>query len=74
MRLYKVCRYNPEEGSAGFEWFSTVREAQRCRREWLDMHDKDAGASADVEVVEITTTKRGLLSLLNLHAHHPDNG
>jgi hypothetical protein len=83
MRFYKVhCRC--EGGtSQSIEWFTSRRQAERCRSARI----KDAKATAasddpsigefmpdEVEPIDIIPTKRGILRALRHWASHADNG
>ena len=82
MRFYKVSIVDDGEGHQGAEWFRTKREAERCARENTyyiarDPHkiqDMTVDQTAEIEVVDVTPTKAGILRALRDHASHPDNG
>lgn len=58
--------------SAGFEFFTTKRVAERAAAEWnKDNPDEESARIVEIKVVP---TKRGILRALNLYASHPDNG
>ena len=71
MRFYKVHRTHEGGTSAGFEYFTSKREAQRAVVAW---HDERCEQFATVEVVDVETTRQGILRALNLYAKHPDTG
>lgn len=75
MRFYRVHDYSPFEGSGGFEFFTSKAEALKRALELYDpeRHGDDK-STIDIEVVDVTPTKNGILSALNVWASHPDNG
>lgn len=84
MRFYRLhCRC--EGGiSGGVEWFTSRRQAERSRREHianaklaeLDQDFLGAGENEpdEIEELDITPTKSGILLALKRYASHPDNG
>lgn len=75
MKFYRVKLYDAADGSMGFVWFSSRREADKEAVSF----NKEVGPDrrqpeATVEVVEIGPTKRAVLAALNTYATHPDNG
>lgn len=66
MRFYRVENYNDHDSSLGFEWFVNRKAAEAAAAA--------LGTQRDVEVVEITPTKAGILKALESYAAHPDNG
>ena len=69
MTIYKV--HVSEEGeSKGFYFFTTYKEA----KEYLDEVLEQGFNDSEVEKIEFKCAKYGILSLLILHASHPDNG
>lgn len=69
MTIYKIStRHNFDEHS-GYYFYSALAEAKKeqCRQ-------KKNGCQCDIEKVEVAPTKKGIISALNRHASHPDNG
>ena len=90
MRFYQVHLWNEDDGSNGFEYFTTKKEALARKREYVaqkfleDMEDSDGNDTglvqgfikfeATVEVIDIEPNKRGILEALWEFASHPNNG
>jgi hypothetical protein len=72
MRFYSVHRTS-SDGSLGYEWFTTKREAEKIAAEWVRENKGDLD-TVQLTPVEIRATKRGILQALRTHASHPDNG
>lgn len=70
MRFYRV--HAEVEGgiSGGFGWHTAKSKAEREARKLA----KAGGPPCEVEVVEVTPTKAGILRALRRYAAHPDNG
>jgi hypothetical protein len=82
MRFYRVLMpnwyFDQHHAGYGYEWFTSRVEARRATTVWkrdqreadklAGEYNKDAGV--DVEVIEITPTKKGILAALNEHARH----
>lgn len=66
MRVYRVHNYDDAEGSFGFKFVASKKEAERLKREF--------GSDWEVEAIRFQPTKAGILALLNVWASHPDNG
>lgn len=71
MRLYRVHLDSEQEGSQGFAWASSRREANRKA---VDFERSLRDGTTTIEEVTITTDKAGVLRALNRYASHPDNG
>jgi hypothetical protein len=67
MILYRVHHYTTENGSQGFVWFATFREAKADAQ--LEENPEN-----EIEGVEFRANAAGVLRLLNVYAAHPDNG
>lgn len=74
MTFYRVTFYNTFDGTAGYSWHTSKASASKSSAEWIASCDGDATASAEIEAVEITPTKQGILDALNTYAKHADNG
>lgn len=89
MKLYRVHMTTMEEGSNGFEWYSSKAAAERAASKFVRNNQPEdekedyyanlarrvnAPDRPEVEAVEFPTTKAGILALLNAYASHPDNG
>ena len=67
MRLYRVEWYSEEESSQGFSWFTSRAAA--------DKEVKAANADpSQIDAIDFSTTKAGIMDLLRRVACHPDNG
>lgn len=76
MKFYQLHKIHEAGTSAGFEYFTNKKEAQRAVIDWLGDTEEsvcDAEGSVILEI-EIEPTKQGVLSALNRWAKHPDNG
>lgn len=71
MRLYRNHYATMEEGSAGFQWFTSKAAARRAARE-ADFPANEESTIA--EPVEYVPTRAGIVELLNRVASHADNG
>ncbi len=71
MTIYKVhSRDGHDTGeSKGFNFFTTYKEA----KQYKENIESDEGW-AEIEKIEFDCNKSGIISLLVLHASHPDNG
>jgi len=89
MRLYRIHITSSDEGSRGFEWFSSKAEAERAASKYVRENQPEeekedyyanlgrrvvAPDRPEIEPVEFTTTKAGILEMLRVYASHPDNG
>lgn len=78
MKLYQVHLTHSAGESAGYEYFSNLREACIRVRTWRDDHkgidDVDGSVNATITRIEIDPTKAGILRALNRYAGHNDNG
>ena len=67
MKFYRVHFVNHAEmGSQGYEFFTSKRAAEKKAREY--------GPTAEVEEIQVTPTRAGILDALNRYGSHPDNG
>ena len=76
MRIYQNS-YHCSDGHKGYTYHASLRDAKRQARESKERtKDEGAGAIDDVTTtaIGVTPTKRGIISALNLHAGHNDNG
>ena len=73
MRFYSVHHWDHEGDppSTGFTFFTTKAEALKCKREFDAMYDSH---EADIEVLDITPNKRGILRALEKYGSHERNG
>lgn len=80
MKIYKVSFNGDPDGQKGFEFHSSRRNAEAAARKWMKQEQTPgftpdiATHEGEIEVLEITPTKHGIISALNCHAGHPDNG
>lgn len=71
MRFYQVHRTHSAGESAGYEYFGSLREAQKAAAAWKDAQCEQV---ATIEVIEIHSSRTGIIAGLNKYAAHPDNG
>ena len=69
MIIYKVHTSGEGLTSKGFDFFTTHKEA----KEYLNKIIED-WEDSEIEKIEFDCNKNGIISLLTLHASHPDNG
>lgn len=75
MRFYRVSISVNGGNSGGFYWYTTRREAEaRKRGDDRDNRDEVGEAPADIDVIDVTPTKAGILDALRRFASYPDNG
>ena len=74
MMFYRVDLRNFEDSSCGYQWFTSGVEANKASKQWLEENEGDDHATAEVEIVEIEPTKKGILDALIRFAGHADNG
>jgi hypothetical protein len=70
MKFYQLILSHNAGESAGFEYFTTLNDAERTARKWAKSED----GSSEIKVIEIEPSKSGILRALNHYASHPDNG
>ena len=76
MKFYRLHLSAGSDGSAGYEFFTSMSKAQKAMRAHIKDNelDEDDAANVEVEEIEIKPNKRGILAALNRYATHPDNG
>ena len=78
MKFYRVDTRSAGMSSEGFHWFTSRKEAERCKREWEARVDGSYGPEnkhwAKIEVVTVQPNKKGILRTLNRWASDPSNG
>lgn len=74
MRFYRLHDYSPQDGSAGYEFFTSKAEAERKARELFDPERHGDKSAIEIEAVDVVPTKAGILAVLNAYASHPNNG
>ena len=78
MKFYRVDTRSAEMNSEGFDWFTSRKEAERCKREWEARAEGIYGSEnkhwATVEVVTVQPNKKGILLVLNRWASDQSNG
>jgi hypothetical protein len=76
MKFYRVDLYTDEEGSEGYAWFTSKREATAKKAEYSrDARQQERNPSkTTIEEINVTPTRTGILEILNSYASHPDNG
>jgi hypothetical protein len=71
MRFYRVHPTTEGGNSAGFQFFTTRHDANKFARQYTRDNPDE---SAEIDVVEVTPTKLGILDTLNRYASHELNG
>lgn len=71
MKFYKLHRTTDAGSSAGYEFYTNKREAEKAAQEWRTEYPDER---ATVEEITIQPTRAGILGALNRFASHPDNG
>lgn len=72
MKFYRVNFWSTHEASLGFEFFSSLSEAEAALSQFKKDHEDAEGSTIEVVIVE--QTKKGILQALNKYGRHPDNG
>lgn len=65
MRLYRVKYGIKEENRTRSDWFTSKREAMKAMRKITYQYEENGTQFYGVEAVPITTTRAGLVELLN---------
>lgn len=73
MKFYRVHLYSETEGSFGFEWYTSKRDAEGAANDFIRRND-DQCPDPEIDEVEIKPTKKGILYALECYGTHPDNG
>ena len=68
MKFYRVRHYVEDGSSGGHTWTTSKDEAQRAVREHAKLNP--GGEASEIEPVDITPTKAGILAALNHYAAH----
>jgi hypothetical protein len=73
MRFYRVHRWDQagDPPSSGFVFFTTKAKAMKFKRDFNARYDS---REAEIEVLDITPNKRGILRALERYASHENNG
>jgi len=78
MKFYRVDLRNSEDNHCGCDWFTSRKEAERCKREWearVDgTYDSENKHWAEIESANIPRNQEGVLWALNRYASAPSNG
>ena len=75
--IYRNSYYTDVEGHAGYEFFSSKRDAEREFNRRVKEGNCDpvsGGLSNRAEPVEFRATKAGIIRILNSYAGHNNNG
>ncbi|MEN6533364.1 MAG: hypothetical protein ABFD89_06855 [Bryobacteraceae bacterium] len=76
MRIWKNDYRGAGMESRGYSYHPSKREARKAATAAI-RHTKDDSEPTDevqTEPIEVTPTKKGIISALNQHGGHPDNG
>jgi hypothetical protein len=75
VKLYQLHRIHEAGESAGYEYFSSKREAAKAASEWRkSTPGPDDDHETEIKEIEVTPTKAGILAALNRYGKHNDNG
>jgi len=80
MKYYRLDMHHEYGTSVGYQFFTNRREAEKAFREYMSPPEKwdeewvVSRSGTEIEVIEITPTRDGILHALNLYASHADNG
>lgn len=78
MKFYQVHLTHDAGVSAGYEYFTSLREAKVRVIAWHKDHEgvdaDDGSTGANIQEINVVPTKVGILRALNLYANHADNG
>ena len=69
MKIYRVSYRDVFDEHQGYDYFANKADAKKA-----DASNKENGMRDDIEEIEISLTKKGVLSLLKQWASHADNG
>ena len=74
--IYRIERCPVDQGSTGFYWAATLKDAKRLqgqsRKEYLAAYEDDIEIS--IETFETPSSKPALLNFLTRWCDYPDNG
>jgi hypothetical protein len=76
MKFYRLHMSAGPDGSAGYQFFTSMSAAEKAKRDHVKAlkYDNEETDNVDIEPIEIKPTKAGILAALNRYAKHPDNG
>lgn len=74
MKIYQVSYLSHSEGSHGFSFHSSMKEAKKRLSEFKQKTKSDFNDQSEVRCLRFPATKRGVLQVLNIYASHNDNG
>lgn len=72
MKVYRVSVRRPDSEHAGYEYFSNKRKAKGVQAE--ANKGNPPYSRGEVEEMDLTLTKKGVMAFLNAYATYPDNG
>ena len=77
MKFYRVSYSQDGGNSGGYSWHTSKADAQRAARQGYENDPQEydgLDTRPQVEAVEITPTKAGILAALEAYASHEANG
>lgn len=85
MKIYRATIRRQGYEHDGFEYFSNKADAEKRQRKSNfevtgedDFDDEETKSKSfihdEVEVINVTPTKKGIIQMLNIHCSYPDNG
>lgn len=73
MKLARLHKQTVLEGSDGYAFYGSQREAEKART----AHKRDnklKDPCSEIDTIEVEPTREGIIKALNRYAGHPDNG
>lgn len=74
MTFYQLHRTHSAGESAGYEYFTSLKDAERAAAAWRRSDDSLLEHGTAIDKIEVKPTKAGILRALNRYANHCDNG
>lgn len=74
MKIYRLHMTVDNGVSVGYEYFTARSKAEKRQREHMRDNDGEMADANDIQEMEFSLTKIGVVKLLNRWGDHPDNG
>lgn len=71
MRLYRISFADAQGMHMGYAFAGNLKAAAKAR---VDFLDNCPDGKAEIEPIEVTRTRSGIIAALNQYADHPNNG
>lgn len=72
MKIYKIAYWCNVESSEGFEYVGNKKDAEKLSKKYIAKHPETH--STEIEILNIIPKKSNIISALNIHGGHNDNG